>query len=285
MPLILPRWSAGFQPSGWKPVDRRAGCPALLGYDCAMDVARYLTRIGDSGPREPIAATLRRLHRAHMLSVPFENLDIGHRPIVPDEVAFVRKVVDEHRGGFCYELNGAFSALLRAMRFNLRMLSAGVSRKAGGFGPDFDHLALLVEIEGEQWLADVGFGDSFLEPLRFEPGREQNDPAGLFRITPAGHAFLLERFHDGAWDTQYRFTLAPHGLTDYAGMCEYHQTSPQSSFTQSTICSLAMEDGRITLSGLRLIATLGGVREERELASDAEWREALRDHFAIVLPF
>ncbi len=249
-----------------------------------MDVDRYLARMDDTGPREPTVATLRRLHRAHMLAVPFENLDVGRRPIVLDEAALIRKIVDEHRGGFCYELNGAFAALLRAFGFQLQMLSAGVARKEGGFGPEFDHMALLVDIGGERWLADVGFGDSFIEPLRFEPDREQSDDAGTFRLASvADGMFVLERREEGEWAPQYRFTLTPHVLADYGGMCEYHQTSPLSSFTQNTICSRATSDGRITLSGRRFITTRGGLRDERELATYEEWRAALRNHFSVQL--
>lgn len=250
-----------------------------------MQSARYLRRIGYDGPLDATAATLRGLHRAHMLSVPFENLDIGVRPIVIDEAAFVRKVVDEHRGGFCYELNGAFASLLRDIGFDVELLSAGVGRKDGSFGPEFDHLALLVSIDGGQWLADVGFGDSFLDPLRFETGIEQVDDAGLFRIGRAGEFFVVEKSEEGEWRPQYRFTVAKHTLDDFAERCEYHQTSPESSFTQSTICSMATDDGRVTLAGMRLIETRNGVREEREVVADVERDSLLAERFGIRLNF
>jgi N-hydroxyarylamine O-acetyltransferase len=186
-----------------------------------MDVDRYLARIGYSGSREPTVETLRAIHRQHMFTVPFENYDIGRRPIVIDENAFVAKIVEKHRGGFCYELNGAFAALLRALGFHVELLSAGVARETGGFGPDFDHLALLVTIDGSNWLADVGFGDSFVEPLHFEADTNQLDPAGVFRISAdaATGMFVLQRLEKDEWRDQYRFTLASHKLNEYAGMC------------------------------------------------------------------
>lgn len=235
--------------------------------------------MGYDGSLEVNAKTLRKLHERHLYSVPFENLDIGRRPIVIDEAAFVRKIVEERRGGFCYELNGAFAALLRSIGFEVTLLSAGVAREAGGFGPEFDHLALLVPADGDRWLTDVGFGDSFVLPRRFAVDTDQGDPAGTFRISRDGEAFVLMR--DGK--PQYRFTLTPHALEEYAPLCHYHQTSPQSSFTQKSVCSLATPSGRITLSGRRLITTENNRRSERDL-NQAEWESALRDLFGVTLP-
>ena len=131
----------------------------------AVDIARYLERITYHGSREPIVSTLQALREAHLLAVPFENLDIAlRRAIVLDEASFWTKIVEHHRGGFCYELNGLFALLLRALGFQVDLLSASVARETGGFGPDFDHLTLLVHLE-QDWLADVGFGESFRQPL------------------------------------------------------------------------------------------------------------------------
>src|SRR5271169_1200439 len=130
-----------------------------------LNVPAYLDRIAYAGPLAPRLEVLRNLHRAHLLSVPFENLDIAAgRKIVCDEHAFIHKIVELRRGGFCYELNGAFAALLRAIGFQVTLLSARVPRENGSDGPEFDHLALRIDLE-RSWLADVGFGDSFLEPL------------------------------------------------------------------------------------------------------------------------
>src|SRR6266511_6128170 len=130
-----------------------------------MKVQTYLERINYDGPVEPSAETLRWLQVAHLLAVPFENLSIhAHEPIVPDDHALFRKIVSRRRGGFCYELNGLFAALLRAIGFEVVILSAQVANADGQFSPDFDHMALLVTVD-EPWLVDVGFGDSFVEPL------------------------------------------------------------------------------------------------------------------------
>jgi N-hydroxyarylamine O-acetyltransferase len=130
----------------------------------------------------------------------------------------------------------------------------------------------------------VGFGDSFLEPLRLEERGEQVDPAGTFRMVEVGERLQMERLDSAkGWRRQYSFTLEPRRLEEFAGMCHHHQTSPESSFTQSQICSRATEDGRITLSGMKLIVTRGGEREERAIQSDEERTKILREQFRIEL--
>jgi N-hydroxyarylamine O-acetyltransferase len=121
-----------------------------------VDIAKYLERITYHGSREPILPTLQALHQVHLLAVPFENLDISlGRAIVLDEASLWTKIVEHHRGGFCYELNGLFAQLLRALGFQVDLLSAAVARETGGFGPEFDHLTLLVHLE-QDWLGFCG---------------------------------------------------------------------------------------------------------------------------------
>lgn len=248
-----------------------------------VDIEAYLKRINYRGSLEPTAATLRDLHRAHMFAVPFENLDIpAGREIILEEEKVYSKVVDRRRGGFCYELNGAFAMLLRALGYDLDMLSAGVVKAEGGFGPPFDHMALLVRLE-ERWLADVGFGDSFCEPLLLDEEGEQKQECGAYRITREGEHLTLEQRDGELWNPQYRFTLQPYNLADYSEMCRYHQTSPESPFTQRRTCSLATVDGRITLSNMRLISTTRGERQERELTDEQEYAATLSERFGVVL--
>jgi len=247
-----------------------------------LDIRTYLARIDFSGPTEPTAENLRSLHRAHLFSIPFENLDISlRRKIVLNEAAILNKVVADHRGGFCYELNYAFSALLRALGYQVTLLSARVARANGGEGPEFDHLTLRVDLE-EPWLADVGFGESFLQPLRLQPSLEQSDPAGVFRLVRIGERFRMEKLDPGdCWKPQYSFSPQPRRLEEFSGMCHYHQTSPDSSFTQTRICSRATPDGRTTLADLKLIITSKGKRTESMLASEEEWIRVLSEQFGI----
>jgi N-hydroxyarylamine O-acetyltransferase len=188
-----------------------------------MDVQAYLRRIRYTEPLlpgirrpsidHPSIDLLRSLHRAHLFAVPFENLDISPgREIVCDEARILYKIVNEHRGGFCYELNGAFAALLRALGFRVTLLSGRVARRDGSHSPEFDHLTLCVDLV-EPWLADVGFGDCFLEPLRLEPGIEQPQNGRIYRLTsgttPIEGAFDLEVMVKAEWKKEYSFTLQP----------------------------------------------------------------------------
>ncbi len=251
-----------------------------------MDIKAYLERINYHGSLSPTAETLRALQIAHLRHVPFENLSIhAGEPIVLEDDALFAKVVVGRRGGFCYELNGLFAALLRALGFDVQMLSAAVATGSGQYGPDFDHMTLAVSLS-ERWLVDVGFGDSFLEPLRLDDRAEQAQQNGVYRIASEGpHLVLLSRaLYKDEWEPQYRFTLQPYRYADYAEMCHYHQTSPESHFTRGRICSRTTEDGRITLSEMRLITTtLDGKRGERILTSEEEHAAALREHFGVGL--
>src|SRR6516164_4638735 len=158
-----------------------------------LEISAYLDRIKYSGSSDPTAETLRALHRAHLFSVPFENLDISlGRKIVIDEAAILNKVVYLRRGGFCYELNCAFAQLLRALNYEVTLLSARVARPNGAEGPEYDHLTLRVDLD-EPWLVDVGFGDSFLEPLRLQPATELIDPHGTFRLLADGERLRMEK--------------------------------------------------------------------------------------------
>jgi len=246
-------------------------------------VQAYLARINYAGPTDPTAETLRALHLAHLRTVPFENLSIhAGEPIVLEDQALFTKIVERRRGGFCYEANGLFAALLRALGFNVTMLSAEVAGQDGLYSPPFDHMALMIALE-DRWLADVGFGDSFLEPLLLDKETEQIQLPDAFRIDQAGDYRIVMRREDGEWKPNYRFTLQPYGYQDFAEMCRYHQTSPESHFTQKRICSRATEIGRITLSDMRLIETIGGQREERALDTQNEYEDILRERFGVVM--
>jgi N-hydroxyarylamine O-acetyltransferase len=248
-----------------------------------MDIGRYLERIGYHGDCATDLRTLRALHRAHMLSVPFENLDIAlRRPIILDEQRLYRKVVDLGRGGFCYELNGLFATLLRAIGFTVDLLSACVWNK-DHYTQDFDHMALMVHLK-DGWLADVGFGASFIEPIRFVPGVEQIDFDTAYRLQPEQDRWRLESRAEGQdWEPQYQFSTTPYQLRDFEAMCQWQQTSPDSHFTHRSICSRATSDGRLTISDLKLIITSHKERREILLPDEAAKAAALWGHFGMDL--
>jgi N-hydroxyarylamine O-acetyltransferase len=243
-----------------------------------MNVNDYLARIDYSGAQVANADGLKALHRAHMLSVPFENLDIPlGTPIVLAQDSFYEKIVTKRRGGFCYELNGLFAWLLRQLGFSVSMLSARVI-KEGKPGPEYDHLALMVELD-EPRLVDVGFGDSFLEPLLLDSTDEQIQSGATYRLTGTRTEKRLEQRRDGAWEPQYEFSLQSRRLHDFSSACLAQQTSSQSPFTQKTVCSLATEEGRATLSSDRLILRSAAGRTEVELSSVQAYRSALHEYF------
>src|SRR6185295_16283802 len=258
----------------------------LLCFFVAMDVEAYLKRINYTGSLALTPETLRALQVAHLKTVPFENLSIhADEPIVLEEDSLFKKIVDQKRGGFCYECNGSFAGLLRALGFQVEMLAAGVARRDGGFGPVFDHMALCVTL-AERWLVDVGFGDSFLEPLLLDSREEQVQGTRSFRIETDDPYLILLRRNDGEdWEPQYRFTLQPFGFPDYEEMCRFHQTSPESHFTRNVVCSRVTEDGRITLSGMQIITTSGPqrTRHEQTLTTREEYDRVLREQFGVVM--
>jgi N-hydroxyarylamine O-acetyltransferase len=249
-----------------------------------MDIEAYLERINYTGPTAVTAEVLRLLQVAHLRTVPFENLSIhsGELIMLNDEALF-DKIVRRRRGGFCYELNGLFGALLRGLEFEVAMLSAQVANAESVFGPNFAHMTLVVTL-AERWLVDVGFGDSFLEPLLLNTDSEQIQGDRSYRIVREGERLVLSQRSNGDdWTPQYRFTLKPYQYPDYSEMCHYHQTSEQSHFTQARICSRATPEGRISLSDLRFIETSNGRKQERLLTNEEEYATMLRERFGIVL--
>ncbi|WP_327702791.1 arylamine N-acetyltransferase [Streptomyces decoyicus] len=248
-----------------------------------MDTAAadaYLARIGAARPEAPDADALHALHLSHLRSVPFENLSIHlGEEIVLAEKPLLDKIVGARRGGFCYELNGAFAMLLGALGYEVDLLAARV------FGPDgpgipYDHLALHVRTPSGPWLADVGFGRHSHFPLRWDSRDEQPDAGGVFRIEETGEGDL-DMLRDG--DPQYRIEQRPRVYTDFEAGCWWHRTSPKSHFTQSLVCSRLTETGRVTLSGRTLVTTgADGARDERQVGED-EVLAVYQEQFGIVL--
>jgi N-hydroxyarylamine O-acetyltransferase len=240
----------------------------------ASTVDRYLARI--SASRTDDVATLQERHLA---SVPFENLDIHLGVLIElDQATLVDKIVERRRGGFCYELNGLFAMLLRALGHHVELLAARV-HSDGGLGPPFDHLALAVAAD-QRLLVDVGFGQFTADPLRFDDRGDQRDPCGRCRLVDIDGGDVDVLIDDRP---QYRLELRPRRLDDFVPTCWWQQTSPDSHFTTGPVCSMPSGDGRVTLRGDRLIRTVGATRQETRLASDEEVLAAFREHFGIEL--
>ena len=273
--------------------------------DFVVNLSAFLERIAYSGSRRPNLAVLRAVQQAHLLAVPFENLDIHlGRPISLDVTALFDKIVTRRRGGFCYELNGLLAEMLAALGFGVTRLSAMAAEDGGAFSADFDHLALCVTCPAEPgdagaaWLVDVGWGNGPRGPLRIAGWEEQAQPhpAGerIFRLNPQdGYLVLEERGARGLqgegqagpddWVRHYRFTLAARSLADFDAMCRYHQTDPGSIFTRQRIATRYTPTGRITLAGMKFIQMEDGRRSERLLEDEAAAQRVLRERFGLVL--
>ena len=253
-----------------------------------MDIPAYLNRLRYSKPVKPDAETLRELQIAHMRNIPFENLDIRlKRNIQLSEEALWEKIIVRKRGGFCYELNGLLAWLLKQIGFDVTYLNARVFNQTGELGIDFDHLALLVKIPGQssRWLTDVGFGDSFNEPLDFANRDEQIQGLRFYRLEQTTDGYVTwQKNYDGSWERHYFFNLQPHQFPEeYESACLYHQTSPESSFTRGSIISRTTPDGRVSLEDSWLILTTNGMREKRPVSDEEEYRALLKQYFGVVL--
>ena len=260
----------------------------------AMNLDTYLARIRYDGSLAVDAKTLEALQRAHLLAVPFENLDIMRgEPIALDVRGHYAKIVERRRGGFCYEQNGLFAWALEELGFRVSRLGAAVwsvRDGIGSYGDPASHLLLRVDLD-EPWIADVGFGENFRAPLRLMAGLVQEE---------AQRAFRLDRERDGddvhdlwtlstrdahdRWTRDYRFADIARPIESFAAMCRFHQTSPLSPFTQKRLCSLATPTGRLTLSGVEwIVSGLDGSRSVTPIADEADARRRLKEHFDITL--
>lgn len=235
----------------------------------------YLERIGHGWNIRPDLETLRSLHRAHLEAIPFEALDVqlGVMPSVEFEAIFA-KLVGRRRGGWCYEMNGLFGAALERIGFGVTRVSCGVMRHVGGEERMGTHLALLVRLDGEDWLADVGFGSSLIEPIRLAEGRHAHLPfeVGLAR-TDDGHWRFSEYASGEPFSFDFRAEPADERLL--AEKCRWQASAAESNFVLNFVAQKR--------AGERHIALRGKVLSER--SAEGETRRELRDEnaFAAVL--
>lgn len=237
----------------------------------------YLRRIGYGGPLDPSLRTLRALHRAHLLAVPYENLDIQcGLPVGLDTDAIYEKIVGRRRGGWCYEMNGLFAWALRELGFSFSLLGGAANREERGADAELSHLAVLVHLD-KTYLADVGFGNGFLVPIPLAEGAHSD---GRF-------SFGLERLEDGWWRLRNRaesgdsfdFRETPYELPAFAEKSAFLQSAPGSYFVQNLVCHRFTEEGVVTLRGAVLTTvTPAEIREEIVQSRDA-LAQVLQTHF------
>jgi N-hydroxyarylamine O-acetyltransferase len=256
-----------------------------------MKLEQYLNRVGFTGSLEPNLETLITLHRAHLQTIPYENLEIhfGRKLELNLERIFERLVL-ERRGGWCYEMNGLFAWVLREIGFDVRLVSTQVTRADGSLMAPGDHVALKVQLETTSpqtaWLVDVGWGNGFLDPLPLEPGIYTQGFLE-YRLENAGDAW---RFHNQQYGADgFSFMLEPHcleprRLEDFTDRCTWLQSSPESGFVRVTVCQRFTPEGINTLRGAVLTTIRQTGKLEHTISSVEEYENVLREDFKLEVP-
>ncbi len=252
-----------------------------------MKLDRYLKRIGAAAPGRPSVDLLGKLLRAHVTSVPFENLDVqlGHRLSTDVDAAF-DKIVDRRRGGWCYEQNGLFGWALDKIGFEVTRVAAGVMRHERGAAADANHLCLLVRLPEDDdrvWLADVGLGGSLFGPLPLAETTSIHPPfeVGLERVADGRWRFFEDSAH-GRFSFDFVATAADENAL--SAKCVELQTDPESSFVLNLVAQLRLHDEHVSLRGRVLTRTTSSGASRRTLESANELVTVLSSVFDVDLP-
>lgn len=248
-----------------------------------MDVERYLDRIGYRGPLTPSPEALAELQRLHLLTVPFEALDpyLGVEVTVEPADAY-RKVVEDRRGGFCFELNGLLAWALEQLGYEVTRLAARPMQGDGNLAPEFAHLTLLVQLE-RRWLVDVGFGSPFIsEPLDLDQRANQQRAGRNYRVADDRDALIAAEI-DAVEPNGYRFTLEPRRMQDFAARCRAYSTDRNSTFSRRGPVALTLEDGWISMTATRLRGERAGERFERPIEGRDQWEAELEANFGLTV--
>jgi N-hydroxyarylamine O-acetyltransferase len=250
-----------------------------------FDLPAYLERVGYAGTPRPDYATLKALHLAHATHIPFENLDILlGRPIRLDAESLQAKLVTGGRGGYCFEQNLLFAAVLEEMGFSFRLLAARVRYGTHRILPR-THMLLLVEADGEEWIADVGFGLGGLTlPLPFSSGREVQQFHWRYRAVGEAGLWAVQSWHGASWADLYLFSLEPWHLVDFEMANYYTSTHPASRFVQTLTAQLPTPEARFLLRNRELTIDRGDTAQSRMLADDDELLAVLADTFGLRFP-
>lgn len=253
-------------------------------------VDEYLARIGVERPERLDLDALATLQRAHLAAVPFENIDVYDRvPVTVEQDAILAKIIDRDRGGWCFEANGGFAWLLEALGFSVRRLGAAVL--LDGPNKAIDHLALEVQLD-RPYLVDVGFGDSFTQPLDLSRGKPQPGGKADFQLLPSPQGTTLAEIEDGLPAAKYRFKRVAHDLDEFGPVSQrlyddgdaHWQRWPFATRLLGEAGSLG-ETGahladRVTLLADRLKIRRGSHTTETPVAA-ADWDDVLFEWFGM----
>jgi len=253
-----------------------------------LNLDNYFERIGYTGPRAPTLEVLKAIHRLHPRAIPFENLNpLTRRAVKLDLESVERKLVDDRRGGYCFEQNALLANVLIELGFQVTPLIGRVLWGREPYAvPPRTHMVLRIDLDNEAWIADVGFGSVTLtSPVRLTPGLAQRTDLGIFRLADASHdALYLEvQARDQTWSRVYRFDLHPVEWIDYETSNWYTSTSPEAIFANNLIVCRVLDDTRLALLNDQLNerAADGCIVREQRLASADELAACLHDRFGL----
>ncbi|MGF6986918.1 N-hydroxyarylamine O-acetyltransferase [Paraburkholderia atlantica] len=256
----------------------------------SVNLENYFARIGYQGPRAATLDVLRAIHRLHPAAIPFENLNpLMRQPVRLEIEAIERKLVTQKRGGYCFEQNILFANVLMQLGFRITPMLARVvwGREPGTISPR-THMVLRVDLDGDEWIADVGFGGVTLTaPLRLTAGLAQPIPLGTFRLADAGHdtVYLEVLAPDESWTRVYNVDLRAVEWVDYEISNWYTSTSPDSKFVNNLLACRVLPELRLALLNDQFNErdAQGQIVSERRLASAAELADCLRERFGLNL--
>ncbi len=228
--------------------------------------------------------TLCALHYAHIQNIPFETLDLFlKRPFKLTFEELYAKIVSRQRGGYCYELSGLFSFLLDNLGFDVSIHNAQLFDLQGNCLPKSQHMVLIVKLE-KRWIADVGYGNGFLEPLLLDHPHPQIQGHRTFRCIHSDSSYIVQEQIGMIWHPLYIFTLQEKNLSDFEERNQFHQTNPSSVFFGKRICMVANSNESLELVGNKFIRTIGAQSEtETHFIPEQEIADLLKSAFGIVL--
>jgi len=249
-----------------------------------MYTKKYLKRIGIDEGLSPTLSSLKRIHKQHLTTVPFENLDMHiYKHIETNVSALYRKIVENMRGGICYELNLLLAEMLRNIGFDTVILGAKMAKNGKGYS---DHMLLKVSLEGVEYLVDVGCSDYFLEPLLLEVNVTQKDKNGLFKIEQLDESrFEFKKYctETDLFRTKYTFVNRERDLEYFKGSKEYDIHSDDSSFKKKLICLLQEENGRLYMKQNNLVIIRNDSRVIEKRLSFCDYINVLKERYGIKL--
>lgn len=252
-----------------------------------MDIAKYLHRLDILSPQPPSLPFLKILQRQHLLHIPFENLDIHWgKEILLDNNKIFDKVVRLKRGGFCYELNSIFFLLLSNLGFRCYLASAKTLQENGKLSPDFEHMCILVQLEGNYYLCDVGYGRGPISPLLVKGNQMQISLNQFYRIrqVPESGWWLEESVNGQTFDRKYLFSPKKRNLIEFVDRCQYQQRNPGSHFKRGKMITQATSGGRKTLTEKLLVIDNNGEKKQHTILNQDDFYIKLEEHFDIKRP-